>query len=324
VVVKGTPGAGVPATPANHYKLAEVEVVNGETEIENSMITDTREQVTVDERFVSFTGLELTESTKTDINGIVGGDGANLQEITLDNTLAIALGVLGVDLDEIGITEINTILSSLWLPRSETWTRLGNHSFSVSGDQTAIFRKGTKIRYKDGGGYEYGVVINSSYSSPNTTVTLATNTNYAMAAATITDKYISYGENPEGYPDWFDYSATLTAPGGTPPTYTATDIAKFRISGRLVDFYFEKSNSSGGTAGAGSVTLFVAMPVTPFTSGWLFGNFLLQNGGSGGIGLLRFGGGTVAYFMRHDFVNYNAVDQNNATRIINGRGSYIY
>ncbi len=56
VVVKGTPGAGVPATPANHYKLAEVEVVNGETEIENSMITDTREQVTVNNQLLLIEG----------------------------------------------------------------------------------------------------------------------------------------------------------------------------------------------------------------------------------------------------------------------------
>ena len=45
VVIKGTPGAGVPATPANHYKLAEIKVVNGETEITNAEITDKRTQV---------------------------------------------------------------------------------------------------------------------------------------------------------------------------------------------------------------------------------------------------------------------------------------
>lgn len=47
VVIKGTSGGGVPATPANHYKLAEIRVVNGATEIENSMITDKREQIRI-------------------------------------------------------------------------------------------------------------------------------------------------------------------------------------------------------------------------------------------------------------------------------------
>jgi hypothetical protein len=42
VVVKGTAGAGVPATPANHVKLAEVSVANGAANITNSNITDRR------------------------------------------------------------------------------------------------------------------------------------------------------------------------------------------------------------------------------------------------------------------------------------------
>lgn len=55
IVVKGTAGGGIPTTPANHYKLANIVVVNGETEITNAEITDTREQVlleagTVDSR----------------------------------------------------------------------------------------------------------------------------------------------------------------------------------------------------------------------------------------------------------------------------------
>ena len=44
VVVKGTPGAGVPATPANYYKLAEITVADGETTITTSEITDSRVQ----------------------------------------------------------------------------------------------------------------------------------------------------------------------------------------------------------------------------------------------------------------------------------------
>lgn len=42
VVVKGTPGAGVPATPANYYKLAEITVADGATTIATAQITDTR------------------------------------------------------------------------------------------------------------------------------------------------------------------------------------------------------------------------------------------------------------------------------------------
>ncbi len=43
-IVKGTPGAGVPTTPANYYKLAEITVADGETEITSAEITDSRNE----------------------------------------------------------------------------------------------------------------------------------------------------------------------------------------------------------------------------------------------------------------------------------------
>ena len=47
-VVEGTPGAGVPATPDDHLKLAEVEVGDGVTSITDSDITDSRVEVVLD------------------------------------------------------------------------------------------------------------------------------------------------------------------------------------------------------------------------------------------------------------------------------------
>ena len=99
-----------------------------------------------------------------------------------------------------GTTKFGTIKDSGWIPVSEDWTRTGNHTFLVPGDQSAIYRKGAKIRYKDGGSYEYGVLETPTVGG-NTTVNLTPNSTYAMAAATITDKYISYTENPEGWPN---------------------------------------------------------------------------------------------------------------------------
>ncbi len=97
-----------------------------------------------------------------------------------------------------------------WQLESATWTRTGNHTFTVSGDVTATYRKGTKVRYKDGGSYEYGVIASSSHAAGTTTVNLIVTTDYAMAAATITDKYLSYVETPEGFPQWFSWTTTFT------------------------------------------------------------------------------------------------------------------
>jgi hypothetical protein len=84
VVVKGTPGAGVPTTPANHYKLAEIEVVNGETEITNAEITDKRTQVHLNTILIP--GLPSgaivgTTDTQTLTNKTIDGDVNTLQDI---------------------------------------------------------------------------------------------------------------------------------------------------------------------------------------------------------------------------------------------------
>lgn len=47
VVIEGTPGAGAPAVPDNHTKVAEVTVQDGATAIYNADITDTRDQTKI-------------------------------------------------------------------------------------------------------------------------------------------------------------------------------------------------------------------------------------------------------------------------------------
>lgn len=66
VVVAGTPGAGAPATPNDHYKLAQVEVADGETEIDNANITDSRAQLAINSDFLgSIEAVDLGVSTLT-------------------------------------------------------------------------------------------------------------------------------------------------------------------------------------------------------------------------------------------------------------------
>lgn len=52
VIVQGTPAGGVPATPSNHYKLAEVMVLNNATTILNWNITDRRVQSTFNSNYI--------------------------------------------------------------------------------------------------------------------------------------------------------------------------------------------------------------------------------------------------------------------------------
>lgn len=135
-----------------------------------------------------------------------------------------------------------------WIERTETWTRTGNFTFTVAGDLTLIYRKATRIRYNDGG-TDYGTVISSSHSSGTTTVTLATNSDFAMAATTITDTYISYDASPWGFPDYFNFTISgLTASGSMTVSLTSTTIAKFKpnLSGAC-EVVVQATIATGGT-----------------------------------------------------------------------------
>lgn len=166
------------------------------------------------------------------------------------------------------IVASDSVITTGWLPRSETWTRTGNHTFTVSGDFTAVFKKSAKIRYKDGGGFEYGVVSSSSFSSGTTTVNLIVNSDYAMAAATITDTYISYIECPLGWPTFFNYTVTWSRSGTAftnPPTI---DAAMFRTVGNQMIgiINFTMPASAGGTG-----EVYASAPATIVTDAPSFG-----------------------------------------------------
>jgi hypothetical protein len=55
--VQGTPGAGVPSTPANYTKIAEVSVANGATSIVTGNITDRRQNLVLQSGATQFIGL---------------------------------------------------------------------------------------------------------------------------------------------------------------------------------------------------------------------------------------------------------------------------
>ena len=150
------------------------------------------------------------------------------------------------------------LLPSGWQEVSETWTRTGNHTFTVSTDLTAKYRKGAFVRYKDGGAYEYGVVQSSTYSAPNTTVTLIVNTDYTMAAATITDTYISYIPNPEGWVGAFNWTPTRVGFSANP----TNTLYQWRSMGANF-LMLTISEEVAGTSNADTNT--ISLPVTAKT-----------------------------------------------------------
>lgn len=67
-VVAGTPGAGVPATPAYSVKIAEVTVLNGATEITDAKISDSRTQVKIKTEFLGKRVTVVADATSITAN----------------------------------------------------------------------------------------------------------------------------------------------------------------------------------------------------------------------------------------------------------------
>ena len=164
--------------------------------------------------------------------------------------------------------ETISALKTGWNP-AKTWTRTGNHTFTITGDVTAQYPKGTKIRYKQGGAYEYGVVISATYSDPNTTVTLATNTDYAMAVGAITDNCYSYAATPQGFPNLFNYTPVFDGFSSDPTGVTAT----FAITGRLCSVNMQMTGDGTSNSANFNISLPVATTyavATAISSTWSY------------------------------------------------------
>lgn len=158
--------------------------------------------------------------------------------------------------------DTETALKNGWNESADTWTYASASSFTITGaDRTTIFQKGTKLRFKQGGGFKYAVVASSSFST-DTTVNIAVNTDYTIANAAITDNAYSYVENPVGWPDWFTFSPTWT----NVTVGNGTLTARYSVQARRVSFYvrlLHGSTTSIGTAGSQAK---MTLPIAPSSS----------------------------------------------------------
>ena len=166
-----------------------------------------------------------------------------------------------------------------WIGFGASCTYASTTTFTVSGDQTAIFAKGTKIKLTQTT-TKYFYVVSSSYSSPNTTVTITGGSDYTLANAAITNPAYSYASPPD-FPGWFNWTPTITYAGGTtdPTSFTIT-VARFWMIGEVkhVSFAATVTRGSGDrpyqiislplsyTAffGGGVTTTYTGLQVSPF------------------------------------------------------------
>lgn len=157
---------------------------------------------------------------------------------------------------------------------SSTWTYASASTFTVAGDQTAIFEKGRFLKWTQTT-VKYGVVAASSYSSPNTTVTIIVNADYTVANAAISSPFISYAANPQGWPGWFNYTPTLTGWSSAPPTY----VYKFFPVGRKITLVIAQqvNGTSNSTTVSGTLPV-AAASVSGSNLTWLSTGLGVDNG----------------------------------------------
>jgi hypothetical protein len=130
-----------------------------------------------------------------------------------------------------------------WIDSTQTWTYASSTTFTVSGDVTAQFVTGTKIKLTQTTA-KYFYVTGATYGAPNTTVTVTGGSDYSLANASITSPMYSYMSNPQGFPHWFSYTVTHTGFSSN-PTYSA----RFSVTGRncTVNYRLSANGTSNGT-----------------------------------------------------------------------------
>jgi len=144
-----------------------------------------------------------------------------------------------------------------WYKDTDTWEYVSATSFRIVGKNVAIrFLKGTKIVLVQTSG-KYFYVLYATYTGGNTVVTVTGGSNYSIANATITAAYYSYAENPQGFPQWFNWTPTLTGYSSNP-----TDtVYRFCISGGKV--YVSIREVTNGTSNGAGIS--ITLPVTAAT-----------------------------------------------------------
>lgn len=170
---------------------------------------------------------------------------------------------------------ILTYLKSGWVPVTETWTYASATTVTTPGDLTGKYSVGMKARYKQGGAFKYGVIVGVSYSDPSTTITIAGGSDYTIAEAAITDLYYSTGD-PYGFPDWFNWSPSLTGWSSDP----SSPVYRFKISGRKC--LVSVSQPNDGTSNATSIV--ISAPVAAATvAGATWGSVPFENKNNGTV-----------------------------------------
>lgn len=187
-------------------------------------------------------------------------DSHSTQGLLLDNGKALASKDSGgtaydlLRLNTSNVTEFTAWDGWLKLPtdNAATYASATTITNPTGIDWTTYIVKGMKLKITQTTD-KFFVVVNVTA----TTLTVTGGTDYTVANAAITAFYFSFVEMPKGYPDWFNYTPTLTGFSANP-----TDTAyRFKTKGRECTVLHREN-----TNGTSNATTFTAtLPITAAT-----------------------------------------------------------
>lgn len=133
------------------------------------------------------------------------------------------------------------------------WSYASATSITVPSDATTTYNVGDRIHLVQSATDKYFYIV----AVAATTLTIDPNTDYTLTNSAITSPEYSKQQLPVSFPDWFNYSPTLTGFSANP----TNAIYKFKIDGRKVTVVVAQT-----TNGTSSTTGFtITAPVTART-----------------------------------------------------------
>jgi hypothetical protein len=140
-----------------------------------------------------------------------------------------------------------------WIPISFTLTYASANTFTAVGNWTDFFTVGLKFKFTQTT-LKYFYVVGASYSAPNTTVTVTAGSDYAVANAAIVTPFYSRDANPVGFPQWFNWTPSITGYSANP----TNTMYRFNIIGRMVTAIIREGTNGTATTGTTTYTAPVA------------------------------------------------------------------
>jgi len=219
----------------------------------------------------------------TPLNTIVNDYNGNIDNSNIATLAAISATKLADSTIAIGKIANDTVHGADgWVKTSDTWTYASASTFLVSGDVTTRYTAGTRLKFSQTT-VKYGTVASSSYSAPNTTVTIIVNTDHVLANAAITLPSYPYAASPQGYPSWFSYTPTFGGLSGG----TLTN-ALFSVVGKNMNIRFTYTLTGANVSGSVSLS-----PPTATASYGAAGNGIIGNAKYGDTGSIDYYGPVV-------------------------------